>query len=237
MPRYVALAPIRRSVSSCGISEQVVADPLRHQYYIMAEVFVEFSGVIVGDSGVQYRAHACGAPTPDGMWHGWVEFIPVDGGDPIRSGRETTQPNRADTAYWATGLTAVYLEGALRRALNPVVGRPTATDVSRFDEPAPAARTAATRSATPDAVLDPFAVYEKQGEALLRRQLAALAAWHLVNIVEKYELSDEPPAVLSRLPAAALIDRIVAAVRSEELPSARRTGRGHTSNRGNTSRE
>ena len=41
-------------------------------------------------------------------------------GAAVRSGRETTQPNRQDTAYWATGLTPVYLEGALGRALNPL---------------------------------------------------------------------------------------------------------------------
>jgi hypothetical protein len=60
-------------------------------------------------------------------------------------------------------------------------------------------------------VLDPFSVYEK-GEALLRRQLAALSAWHLVNIIRDYELSDEDPIVLNRMPAANLIDLIVAKV-------------------------
>jgi len=51
------------------------------------------------------------------MWEGWVEFDPVDGGPTIRTPRETTQPNRADAEYWATGLEPVYLEGALDRAL------------------------------------------------------------------------------------------------------------------------
>jgi hypothetical protein len=35
----------------------------------------------------------------------------------MRTPRETEQPNREDLAYWATGLTQVYLEGALTRAL------------------------------------------------------------------------------------------------------------------------
>ena len=39
--------------------------------------------------------------------------------DAVRSGRETTQPNLTDLEYWAQGLTPVYLEGALRRALEP----------------------------------------------------------------------------------------------------------------------
>ena len=38
-------------------------------------------------------------------------------------------------------------------------------------------------------MLNPFSVYEK-GEPLLRKQLGALSAWHLVNIVLAYELSD-----------------------------------------------
>lgn len=179
----------------------------------MAEVLVHFSHILVGNNGVHYHAHACGAPTSAGTWHGWVEFVPVEGGERIRSGRETTQPNRTDTAYWATGLTAVYLEGALHRALHPLVVREIAPDLPTFQQ---TPRAAVKPSTTRDAVLDPFAVYKKEGEALLRRQLAALAAWHLVNIVKKFELSDEPQAVLSRRPAAALIAQIVAAVQSEE---------------------
>ncbi len=180
----------------------------------MAEVLIEFAEVIVGQ-GVRYHAHACGAPMPDGgAWQGWLEFVPVDGGEPIRSGRETTQPNRTDTEYWASGLTAVYLEGALERARNPLVVRRVATDTPLFNEPAPHLHTTGVPTTLPNAVLDPFAVYEKKGEALLRRQLAALASWHLVNIVEKYELGDEAPAVLSRLSPAELIERIVAAARS-----------------------
>ena len=71
-------------------------------------------------------------------------------------------------------------------------------------------------------MLNPFQVYER-GEAPLRRQLAALSAWHLVNIINVYRLSDEPQAVLNRLPAAALIDLIVSGVAVERpLTSTRR---------------
>jgi hypothetical protein len=66
---------------------------------------------------MQYEARAYGAAIDDVLWEGWVEFVPIDGGPPVRSPRETTQPNRVDTEYWASGLTAVYLEGALIRAL------------------------------------------------------------------------------------------------------------------------
>src|SRR5439155_20575350 len=83
------------------------------------EVLIEFEELVVAPDGTNYGARVCGSPAGDGVrhWHGWIEFLPVDGGVPVRTGRETTQPNRACTEYWATGLTPVYLEGALRRAL------------------------------------------------------------------------------------------------------------------------
>ena len=114
-----------------------MATLLQHLPNVMAEVLVEFPDVVVGDDGVRYHAHVCGAAMPDGKWQGWIEFVPADGGSAIRSGRETTQPNRIDGLYWATGLTAVYLEGALRRALNPLVVRRVETDTPVFEEPAP----------------------------------------------------------------------------------------------------
>jgi hypothetical protein len=45
----------------------------------MAEVLTEFSEPIVDVDGIAYRAQATGAPMPDGMWEGWIEFIPIDG--------------------------------------------------------------------------------------------------------------------------------------------------------------
>jgi hypothetical protein len=146
-----------------------------------------------------------------------LEFVPLDGAAAIRSGRETTQPNRKDLMYWATGLTPVYLDGALQRALKPVVVRTVTRGEPVFEGPAPIVH--AEGKLTPEhAVLDPFSVYEK-GEALLRSQLMALSPWHLVNIIETYELSEQSPVVLNRQPAAALIETIVSAVAME------RTGR------------
>lgn len=83
----------------------------------MAEVLLTFSDRVVGKDGSSFVARAWGDERPDGLWEGWIEFT-SDAGDLLRSGRETTQPNRTDTAYWATGLTPVYLEGALTRALD-----------------------------------------------------------------------------------------------------------------------
>jgi len=176
----------------------------------VAEVLLEYSDEILGEDGKSYTARACGAETTGGLWQGWIEFLPRDGGEPIRSARETTQPNRADTLYWATGLTPVYLEGALRRAIDPLV-RPIAADVEppRFDAPAP---NFVANGAAIESVLDPFSVYRK-GEPLLRRQLSALADWHLVNIIRRYELSDETPASLVAMKHSELVEIIINGVR------------------------
>ena len=175
----------------------------------MAEVLARFNELINDSEQRAYRAQACGAPMPDGLWEAWIEFVPIDGGPPVRSSRETTQPNGRDTAYWASGLTPVYLEGALARALNPVVRRMPAPAEALFDGPAPESVVVSTpRPAHVDAVLDPFSVYEK-GEVLLRKELGALSPWHLVNIIRAYHLSAEPVDVLNRMPGAALVDIIV----------------------------
>jgi hypothetical protein len=103
----------------------------------MAEVFLEFETPVAAENGRSYTARVCGDEMPTGLWQAWIEFVPVGDGEPVRSARETTQPNRADTLYWATGLTPVFLEGSLRRALNPLK-RPIAREVmpAIFDEPA-----------------------------------------------------------------------------------------------------
>src|SRR5262249_60298688 len=90
----------------------------------------------------------------------------------------------------------------------PPGGRGGAPPVSA----APAEPFAAAAGA--EAVLDPFSVYQK-GEALLRRQLSALAGWHLVNIIRKYELSREDPELLTTRAPAQLVETIVSGVRSQ----------------------
>jgi hypothetical protein len=179
----------------------------------MAEVLVQFPERLTTSDGLKYVAQACGAPNADGLWEGWIEFLPTDGGRPLRSSRETTQPKRTDAEYWASGLTGVYLEGALERALNPRVRKVVAPPKAMFNAPAPHVTFTTVPPAGQDAVLDPFSVYEK-GEKLLRQELSALAAWHLVNIALAYRLSDEPASVLNALPAARLVELIAAGVSS-----------------------
>jgi hypothetical protein len=180
----------------------------------MAETLLVFQSPVMAPDGTLYEARACGSEMPGGGWQGWLEFVPLSGGPPVHTPRETTQPNRVDTEYWATGLTPVYLEGALGRALTtPPMVRTTPPEPSIFAGPAPSTvkRSAAVSTAS---VLNPFSVYEK-GESLLRRQLGALSVRHLVNIAIEYELSDEPVERLNQLSATSLIELIVKGTREE----------------------
>jgi hypothetical protein len=183
----------------------------------MAEVFVEVEAPVVAEDGRHYHARVCGAEARDGTrrWEGWIEFVPAAGGRVLRTGRETTQPNRTDALYWATGLTAVYLEGALARALRPPAPPPQSVQsMPAFDGPAPPQ--AAAVDHLPPVVLNPLSVYEK-GEPLLRSQLAALAPRHLVNIIQAYGFSAEAPAALLGWSLADLVELIVAGVRRQKI--------------------
>jgi len=186
----------------------------------VAEVFVEFTEPVSAEDGAEYLARACGSEDEKtGLWQGWIEFSPLPDGEVIRSRRETTQPNRQDLAYWATGLTPVYLEGALHRTLTPrVVVEPPPAPASAFDGPAPDRPPPAGGS---NSVLNPFSVYRK-GETLLRRQLAAFSTWHLVNIIRAHGLSEQNAESLDALSDAELVELIVASVRAQaESPVSR----------------
>jgi hypothetical protein len=180
----------------------------------VAELLVQFADPVHDGGGRFYTARACGSEMGDGLWQGWIEFISADGTEVLRSGRETTQPNRTDTEYWATGLTNVYLEGALDRARKPIriaIEPEPAPPV--FDGPAEIEEELLPAT-TPESILNPFSVYRK-GEALLRGQLAAISPWHLVNIIRAHGLSDEPPSRLNLMSGAELIEIIVSGVRRQ----------------------
>ena len=68
--------------------------------------------------GIVYTARVMGARREDdGMWEGWIEFVPSDGTAILRTSRETVQSNLQALRYWATGLEPTYLDGALDRAI------------------------------------------------------------------------------------------------------------------------
>ncbi|MCC7417271.1 MAG: hypothetical protein IT176_09015 [Acidobacteria bacterium] len=180
----------------------------------MAEVLAEFPKSVADDRGTRYRVRACAAPASDGRaWQCWIEFAPLGGGLALRTTRETMQPNRRDAVYWATGLTPIYLEGALDRALRPgALLHPRDPVPPAFEAPAPASRVASGFAAAQQAALDPFEIFEREGEPVLRRRLSALAPWRLVRIIRTYGLASAS-AESEPLPRAALAERIIDAVR------------------------
>lgn len=177
----------------------------------MAEVLVQFTSPVKSEAGDLYKAEACGGISEDGLWEGWIEFTSETSGRCYRSARETTQPDRNDLLYWAKGLTEVYLEGALKRALGPAVPLPASDEVVASSFPGPAGGRPITTGSVPQAVLDPVSTYA-QGEEQLRKQLAALSRDNLINIVKSYRLEVEPG--YQSFTADRLVDGIVTAVKN-----------------------
>lgn len=188
----------------------------------MAEILVKFDEPIAAPGGKVYFAQAVGKEVEGGLWHGWLEFQAVVGEpDALASGRETTQPNRTNLEYWAQGLTKIYLEGALARAISltesPREIRPTEAEPSLFTAPASRDRTPppATLSASPRPILDPFQVYA-QGEEILRRELTALSRDHVESIAIAYRIGASAPSGINQTSKPDLIDAIVKAVRGNQ---------------------
>lgn len=154
----------------------------------MAEVLVAFDEPVRDEFG-EYRAQAVGRHAADGMWEGWVEFIPLAGGDVLVSPVESRQPEREHLEYWATGLTLVFLEGALHRARHPLTVRVRAMDVPVSD--GPARRPIAINRVVPpgpEPVLNPFDVASRNIDQL-RQELHALNRPRLLNIITAYDLN------------------------------------------------
>ena len=180
----------------------------------MAEVLADFDIRLPGPDGRVYEPQACGRAREDGLWEGWVEFAP-DQGPPLRTARETTQPNREDTVYWAQGLTTAYLEGALQRALGDrprVPVKAESAGAPAFEGPAPELSRSAR--AQPRPVLDPFRVYG-EGVEVLRAQLRALSEPHLRTIVRAHGFTPKDLAALDALTRAELTELIIRGVERE----------------------
>ena len=88
---------------------------------VMPEVLVTFTTPTRAKNGDLYYGRVLGRPTSDGLWEGRLEFELAGSDEIVLTERETEQPNRADLMYWAQGLSATYLEGALERALRPTI--------------------------------------------------------------------------------------------------------------------
>lgn len=186
----------------------------------MSEILVRFDEPISAPDGRKYFAQAAGNETDAKLWEGWLEFLPADDfSDPVCSERETTQPNRKNIEYWAQGLSRVYLEGALNRALQPsVAARPCAPEIpetSIFSSPREVSRTP-FNTAGRRPILDPFAVYA-QGEHILRSELGALSRDQVETIASAYGFSTPSTPARPRTGRGTdLVDAVVEGVRSAQ---------------------
>ena len=183
----------------------------------MAEVLVTFTTPTKAKNGDLYHGRVLGRKAHDGLWEGWLEFELAGSDEVVLTERETEQPNRADLKYWADGLSATYLEGALERALNPGPVLAPAEPAREFVDSEPRRRTPIAVPIARRVVLDPFLTYA-EGEEQLRGQLRALSRDHLQNIVEGYGFVGPHEREWPRLASAgAIIERIVERVRARYM--------------------
>jgi hypothetical protein len=195
----------------------------------VAEILVKFDEPIAAPSGKTYLAQAIGKEVDGGLWDGWLEFQSAgDGSDVLASGRETTQPNRKNVEYWAQGLTKVYVEGALGRAIS--LAEPSRERASTGPEPAwfsePASRSPNTfppRPLSRRAILDPFQVYA-QGEEILLGELRAISRDHLENIAAANGIGVRGPGGIKRASKEDLIEAIVGDARRASARPVRDSG-------------
>jgi hypothetical protein len=180
----------------------------------MAEVLVAFD-VPVRDALAEYHARAVGRRGGDGMWEGWLEFVPIDGSsEVVVGGVETTQPEREHLEYWATGLTHVFLEGALHRARRPVTVRVRTVELPYSDAPARREASASrVMPPRPEPVLDPFEIGGRNLD-VLRQELGALNRPRLLNIIAAFDLNPRREDI-SWMSDLQLIHFIVVAVEAQ----------------------
>ena len=84
----------------------------------MSDVLIRLPDA-VSDARGTFHGRAMARQRGDGSWEGWLEFIRTDGDATISRTTpiETHQRDRVALERWASGLTRVYAEGALARAL------------------------------------------------------------------------------------------------------------------------
>jgi len=84
----------------------------------MDTLFQQFERPITDASRDTYLIFVQGRSRPHDTWEGWLVFERQRDARRFSTPIETTQPDAQAVLYWASGLTDVYLEGALERALS-----------------------------------------------------------------------------------------------------------------------
>jgi hypothetical protein len=185
----------------------------------MADVFRSFDEPIRHSSG-SYAARVVGRHASDGMWEGWLEFVPIEPGqsEVIVSSVESRQPAREHLEYWAKGLSVVYAEGSLDRAVHPITVRTRLAGTAASDAPAPRVITEPVHGVAPgpDPVLDPFDIGSRSLD-ILTQELNALNRPRLLNIIDAYDLNPGTEDI-GWMSDAQLVRFIVVAVDVQLLP-------------------
>ena len=163
----------------------------------------QYSGILVDPYGRRYVARVYGACRPDDLWDGWFVFFPLDGGRTLATDRETTQSTLAAVRYWASGITTVYLDGALERARALL----------------PEARLARRRAQAEEEEVLARAEAEVYEEAATAARLQALDADHRRREAEEALLVEREAAARA---AARLHDRAAASARQQASEAKRR---------------
>ncbi len=161
----------------------------------MSELVHEFSLPVEAEDGTACTARIRGEQGGNGQWEGWIEFLPRDGGRPLRTRRETTQSQFEHLRYWASGLTQPYLQMALRRArIAEGVAPPSLEEVpydpARIQEPQ-------ADSTVTDIVLetlDPSLPRRLMGHAQLRRGLVRRVKGAGILAYDGVEAEEDAPS-------------------------------------------
>jgi hypothetical protein len=169
----------------------------------MVHYVQQHSSIVVAPDGGRYVARTYAAPRPDGRWDGWFVFLPLGGGRELTTNWETTQQTLAHVKYWSESISAVYLEGALRRAL----GRCAEVLLGRRAQRAEQQEALATAAA---------AAHEQAASAA---KLAAKRARHDRRAAEAQLLADRAAAARA---AAVLQAKAATAARAEAAAAERR---------------
>ena len=82
----------------------------------MVHFVQQYSQIVVSRDAHKYAARVYASQRPNGRWDGRFVFSPLHGSRELATDRETTQSSLSAVAYWATGISTTYLEGALERA-------------------------------------------------------------------------------------------------------------------------
>jgi hypothetical protein len=94
----------------------------------MQTLLQEFERHLIGSDADEYVVLLYGRDRPGDTWQGWLVFVRQRDNRRFATPVESTQPNAEAIIYWSSGLTNTYLDGALRRAMDPsaVIPQPPA---------------------------------------------------------------------------------------------------------------